>query len=89
MADTGKTIEEMKAGLARSGYGHAAVVDGVLDMRTVANGPNATALMVLTLNRYVVMRMCPDPFCDCVVEDLKKLLPAVSIVRVKVDVIDG
>lgn len=87
MADTGKTIEAMKAGLARSGYGHAAVVDGVLDMRTVANGPNATALSVLTLNSYVVLRMCPDPFCDCVVKDLAKLLPAVSIVRVKVEVI--
>ena len=77
------------ARLATSATGYGAVIDGVLNIRTVTETPNAAALNALFLAGYRVLSNCTDTDCDCKVRLLAKVRPDIRIVSVAVEVRDA
>ena len=75
--------------LASSATGYGAVIDGVLNVRTVSETRNATALNALFITGIMVHNPCRDLDCDCLVKLLAKLRPKVKIVAVSVEARDG
>jgi len=80
MADT------LSQRLATSATGYSAVIDGILDIRTVTETPNAAALNALFAKGFRVASNCNDRDCDCMVKALARILPDVKIVAVSVQV---
>lgn len=79
-------ISPLTEAMATSATGYAAVIDGVLDIRTVSDGPNTAIRIALgTLGTYTVGG-CRNPGCDCMVKLLPKLTDRVKIVPVSVTV---
>ncbi len=72
--------------LATSATGYGAVIDGILDIRTVTDGPNGAALNALFVKGVNVVSNCIDRDCTCMVELLGRLHPDVKIVAVAVQV---
>lgn len=72
--------------LATTATGYAAIIGGVLDIRTVTDGRNAAALNALFANGTRVESNCTDRDCTCLVELLGRLHPDVQIVAVAVQV---
>lgn len=71
-------------GLATTAEGYAAVIDGVLNVRTVTHSRNAAALNALHIRGYVFLTVCGNPDCDCYVRALEARHPADQIVAVTV-----
>ena len=76
----------LKAQMALSGTGYAAVIDGVLNVRTVSDGPNMSAYFALVFTGFKVSGPCRDSDCDCWVQALMKLRPDIKLVPVQVQV---
>lgn len=70
--------------MATSCTGYGAVIDGVLDVRTVSESKNMAALAALSCCGYGVATTCHDPDCSCKVDILKVMRPDVVLVPVKV-----
>lgn len=75
--------------MARTAQGHAAVIDGILNVRTVSDTRNAAALNALFISGFRIIPTCPDPNCDCVVRLAAKLRPDIKIVPVSLEVSNG
>jgi len=76
----------LSAQMALSGAGYAAVINGVLNVRTVSDGPNLSAYFALVFTGYKVTGMCHDADCDCWVQAMMKLRPDIKLVPVEVQV---
>ncbi len=72
--------------LATSATGWAAVINGTMDVRTISDGKNTTALNAMRACGFDVMTTCADPDCDCMVTVLAQHRPNVKLVRVRVEV---
>lgn len=72
--------------LATTGTGFAAVIDGILDVRTISDTANDAAMNALLIKGTMAFATCTDPACDCVVKGLAKLMPSAKIVAVRVEV---
>lgn len=76
----------LAAGMARQAHGHAAVIDGNLDIRTATAAPNWAAMNALHVLGFHVSTSCRDPECTCLVRALARLRPDVRIVPVTIQV---
>lgn len=72
--------------LATSATGWSAVINGTMDVRTISDGKNASALNAMYVCGFGVMTTCADPDCDCMVDALAQHRPDVKLVRVRVEV---
>ena len=70
--------------MATSCTGYGAVIDGVLDIRTVTETKNMAAVNALFMCGFGVATTCHDPDCDCKVKILEVMRPDVNLVPVKV-----
>lgn len=77
-------VDDLADMLSRQATGTAAIIDGVLDVRTVGMGPNHSALLALQLHGLQPFPVCLDSECDCLVRALARMRPAVRIVQVDV-----
>jgi hypothetical protein len=77
---TGHLMEAM----ATSATGYAAVIDGVLDIRTVTVGPNGAAINALYTLGVGIGMGCQDPLCDCLIEIIPRVTDRIEIVAVSV-----
>ena len=73
--------------LATSATGWAAVIDGVLNVRTVTETQKSAALNAMAVSGFRVLAVCADPECDCMVKLMDKVMPGrVQLVLVAVQV---
>lgn len=72
--------------LATSATGYGAVIDGILDIRTVTEARNGAALNALYVKGFRIASNCTDRDCDCMVGVLSRLCPDVQLVPVAVEV---
>lgn len=78
--------KDLAARMASSATGWAAVIDGVLNIRTVGETANMAAVNALFISGFRVFSNCADPDCDCMVKALDRFMPnRVQLVRVKVE----
>lgn len=75
----------LKCRLASSATGFGAVIDGVLNIRTVSDTQNAAALNALYILGFRIISNCEDTDCDCKVKLLSRLSPSTEIRRVTVE----
>lgn len=80
------TTDALKLRLATTATGYGAVIDGILNIRTVTDSPNAAALNALYVRGFSVMFACGDTDCDCAVKALARAIPTARIVAVKIEV---
>lgn len=79
-------MQSITANLAKQGSGYAAIIDGVLNVRTVSDSEKGTALNALWAVGFYVQGNCQDPDCDCTIRLLQKARPDIRIVPVNVGV---
>lgn len=77
----------LAARLAASAHGWGAVIDGVLNIRTVTHTRNHAALNAIAIRGYTILGHCADPDCDCYVRFLAGRHPDDRIVPVTVRVV--
>lgn len=82
-------MADLTASLATSAMGYAAVIDGVLNIRTVSEGEKAAALNAIYVLGYRIATTCVNPDCNCMVQALAQIAPGARIVPVTVGVSDG
>lgn len=87
MADT--STATLIGNLQTSATGWAAVINGVLDVRTVTDTRNGAALNALFAQGVRVIPTCADTDCDCMVDLLAKEKPGTRLVAVMVQVAHG
>lgn len=80
------TLAHLTKRLANSATGYAAVIDDVLNIRSVSSTQNAAALNALYLVGIGVLSNCDDMDCTCKVDLLARLRPDIKIVPVNVEV---
>jgi hypothetical protein len=73
-------------GLDKTTTGYGAVIDGILNIRTVTDTQNHAAYNALYIHGYIPDGMCDKPECDCIVVMMQKVLPNIKIVPVTVRV---
>jgi len=78
--------KSLKDRLATTATGYGAVIDGVLNIRTVSDTRNAAALNALFVREFRVQTACFDTDCDCMVQLLTRLCPDMRLVPVTVGV---
>ena len=75
--------------LATSGTGWAAIINGIMDVRTISDGKNTAALNAIHVCGFHPRTTCVDPDCDpdcdCIVKVLADCMPDVKLVRVRVE----
>ena len=78
------------ARLASSATGWGAIIDGVLNIRTVTETANMAAFNALYIAGFrIVSDCCRDMDCDCKQQLLAKLRPDIRIVAVTVEADNG
>lgn len=82
MADIAASLSQR---LATSATGYAAVIDGVLNIRTVNETRNMAAHNALWVSGCRIFTTCKDLDCDCMVKLLEEMFPAVKIIAVQVE----
>lgn len=82
-------MADLAASLATSAMGYAAVIDGVLNIRTVSESENAAALNAIYALGYRLSTTCVNPDCNCMVQALAQIAPGARIVPVTAGVCDG
>ena len=75
----------LTARLATSATGYAAVIDGILNIRSVTETRNMAAYNALWLNGFQVQTSCTDVECDCMVRLLERLRPGTKLIAVTVE----
>lgn len=78
----------LKDDMALSATGYASVIDGIMDVRTVADTQSMAALCALGVLGFDVQSNCSDPDCMCKFDLLQRLRPDVQVVKVIVTVTD-
>lgn len=73
--------------LATSSTGWGAVIDGVLDIRTVSDTARAVAVNAFAVSGVFAITPCDDPACDCLVKALEHMRPNIKIIPVKVEAV--
>lgn len=93
---TESRIDPLIKSLAATATGYAAVIDGVLDIRTAADnekGAAINALSVLGVPLIILAMSCNDPECDYTLKMLaqvaKQRKRTVEIVTVKIEIEKG
>lgn len=81
-------LRSLTSRLASSATGFGAVIDGVLNIRSVTETANMAAYNALYLAGHRILTNCADPDCDCKLRLLAQLRPDIRIVRVAVEVSD-
>lgn len=71
--------DSMAALMATTGSGHVVIVDGILDIQTVADTARNAMLCALYTSKKIVMQ-CADPDCDCVGDTFRKYMPDSCVV---------
>ncbi len=80
-------LDAIKAKLATSAEGWGAVIDGVLNVRTVSHTKSAAATNALYLHGFVAPCAKPESEeCDCQIKVLARLCPTVRLVAVSITV---
>lgn len=87
MADT--SFSTLTERMSKTATGWAAVIDGVLNIRTVSHTANAAAVNALYVGGFRILSNCTDSDCDCMVRALSSLMPKAKLVRVSVEVADA
>lgn len=87
--DTTKAIADLSARMSSSATGYAAVIVGVLNIRTVSAEPSHAALNAIYSLGYRLASVCQDPNCRCMEQLLLQLSPGAQVVRVSVEVDHG
>lgn len=81
------------ASMASQTTGYGAIIEGVLNVRTVTEHPNGAALNALHIMGFQVVPGCREPDCDCLVRLMAELAQlkgfTARIVAVNVQVSDG
>lgn len=77
---------DLKELMATSATGYGAVIDGILNVRTVTDTANAAAFNALYLAGIGVLSNCTDRDCTCKVDLLARVRPDIKIVPVSVRV---
>lgn len=72
--------------MSTSATGWAAVINGVLDARTVSDSKNMSALYALRCSGHNLMNPCGDTDCDCNVKVLAGMAPRIKLVPIKIEV---
>lgn len=72
--------------LATTATGWGAVIDGVLNIRTVTDSRNGAAVNALHVGGFRVISTCRNPDCDCMVKALAQVMPRAQLVAVAVRV---
>lgn len=72
--------------LATSATGYGAIIDWVLNIRTITDSPNGVAINALHVRGFQILSTCTDRDCDCMVATLNRLCPDVKIAPVSVAV---
>jgi UDP-N-acetylglucosamine enolpyruvyl transferase len=85
----GSITDPLTLRLATTATGYGAVINGVLDVRTVADTPNSAAMCAIMAQGRRVLSNCADPDCDCKLRLLADMFPEVKIVPVSVEATDG
>lgn len=85
MAEATAELGGLTARLATSATGYAAVIGGVLNVRTVADSQKAAAMNAIYAMGHTVLAPCPDPDCDCMVRLLAHHFPDVRLVPVRIE----
>jgi hypothetical protein len=75
--------------MATTSTGYGAVIDGILNIRTVTETANMAAYNALFLVGYRVLTTCFDSDCDCKLQLLNKVRPDIRIVPVRVEADDA
>lgn len=86
---TNSGMADLAASLATSAMGYGAVIDGVLNIRTVSDSKNGAALNAIYVLGYRLASACVNPDCTCMVQALAQIAPGARIVPVTVGVSDG
>lgn len=73
--------------MAKSASGYAAVINGVLDIRTTSDTRNGVALNAFAVLGAMVVSTCRNPDCDCLAKDAERF--GIKIVRVTMEATDG
>lgn len=81
MADLAASLSQR---LASTATGYAAVIDGILNVRTVTETRNMAAFNAMWVQGLQVVSTCQDVDCDCMVKLLSQLRPGTKIVAVQV-----
>jgi hypothetical protein len=77
-------MADLKELMATSATGYGAVIDGILNIRTVTDTANAAAFNALYLSGVAVLSNCNDPDCTCKLDVLARIRPDIKIVPVSV-----
>lgn len=76
----------LKHRLATTASGFGAIIDGVLNVRTVTDSRKGAALNTIYAMGHSLVSSCVDPDCGCLEGTLADLFPDVRIVAVNVEV---
>lgn len=87
MADN--TINDLTQRMATTATGWAAVINGVLDARTVTINKRSAAINAFLAMNIVVLGTCADEDCNCMIEKLGHRFPGIKLVPVTVVVSNG
>ncbi len=87
--ETSHAMAELNARMLSSASGYAAVIGGVLNIRTVSEEPSHAALKAIYALGHRLVSVCQDPNCRCMEQLLMKLSPGAHVVRVNVEVDHG
>lgn len=86
-------IEALSQGLATTATGFACVIDGVLDVRTIADTAKDCAKRGIAVRFGPIAALlgsgCDDPTCDCTVRALTEACPDIKIVTVEIKVTEA
>lgn len=81
-------LDKLKSSFATSATGWGAVIDGMLDIRTIAEEKKLAAYNALIAKTNTIfVPTCRDPDCDCLIKILAEKFPAVKLVQVRVEAI--
>lgn len=87
MADS--TLSNLNMRMANTATGWAAVIDGVLDARTVTIDKRGAAINAFFAKGIMVIATCRDEDCNCMIEKLGHRFPSIKLVPVTVAVSNG
>lgn len=80
-------LESLATAMATSATGYAAIINGVMDIRTVSDCERGAAINAIWVCSGGTMTVaCNDPDCGCAARLLKLHWPDTKLVRVSVQV---
>lgn len=86
---TVRSIVLRPMGKGGSGHSHAAVIDDILDVRTINDTRNGAADNAFWVSGLAAVSTCRNPDSECMVRLLAIARPAIRLVPVVVEASDG